>query len=123
MNTTDSNFAVALKGETITEIIGAEEGSKEVTILTKSGRRFQLYHQQDCCEHVSIQLIGGSVEDILNQEVTEATEIITDYPSGESATKTIFGLKANYSTLVIEWLGQSNGYYSESVSFVEHKNE
>jgi hypothetical protein len=124
MKNTDSNFAVVLKGEIITEILGAKEDSKLVNIKTKSGRHFVLYHDQDCCEVVKIDSVKGDLEYILNHEVTKATElIVSGYPSSESATKTIFGIEANYSSFVIEWIGESNGYYSESVSFMEINNE
>ena len=118
----DSNFAVALKGERIVSIVGAEVGSEEVAIKTKSGRTFRMYHEQDCCESVAVSrvYIGYGFNDESGMEVMDATEKIeSDIPASESATRTTFVINPGGSTAVIEWIGESKGYYSESVSFVE----
>jgi len=123
MSTTDSNFAVALKGETIISIEGLKEGGEEVIFKTKSGRTFKMYHDQDCCETVNIVRCIGAYLGTVGVEVLSAEERIeSDVPASESATRTTFVInKDSYSKIVIEWLGESNGYYSESVSFVEVK--
>lgn len=117
----DSNFAVALKGETLVSIVGAEVGKDEVTFKTKSGRTFRMFHSQDCCESVTIVRVSSIYCDGSGIDVDEATEKIEqDVPASESATRTTFVVNnGSHGGFFIEWLGESNGYYSESVSFVE----
>ena len=122
MKLVDKNFELNLVGEVIVAIDGAVVGSGKITIKTKSGRTFVMHHEQDCCEDVSVQVVHGNVQDLIGKGVSRVEEkIIEGYPSRESATKTIFAIysASAWSALVIEWLGESNGYYSESVSFQE----
>jgi len=123
-NQADSNFAVALKGERLISVDGLKDGSEEVILKTASGRVFKMYHQQDCCESVQItrhSSFYGNADNPL--EVHEAEEKIEqNIPASESATRTTFIINGgSYSGFFIEWVGESNGYYSESVSFVELK--
>jgi len=122
-NQTDSNFAVALKGERLIAVDGLKEGSEEVIFKTASGRVFKMYHEQDCCESVKITRHSSAYVHGGGLLVVEATEKIEEnIPSCESATRTTFIINGGgYSGFFIEWVGESNGYYSESVSFVEIK--
>lgn len=120
MNTKDSNFEVALVGETIVSVVGAKVGSDTVEIKTQSGRTFRMYHEQDCCESVTvvrayIPYIGNGLT------IVSASEKIESIPSAESATRTTFVFETSCGIGFIEWIGESNGFYSESVSFVEDK--
>lgn len=119
----DSNFAVALKGETLISVEGAEVGKDEVIFKTKSGRTFRMFHSQDCCESVSITRVSSIYTSGEGITVNEAEEKIeADIPASESATRTTFIVNGGgWNGFFIEWIGESNGYYSESVSFVEVK--
>ena len=126
----DSNFEVALVGETIASIVGCEVGSESIVITTQSGRKFELYHSQDCCESVMVRAVYGDPKDLVGITIQRAVEkVVDDYPRfGGSSTLTVFTLsdsEAPYHDplLTVEWLGESNGYYSESVSFIEYKEE
>jgi len=86
-------------------------------IVTDKGT-FTLYHEQDCCESVGPVEIVGDVNAMLNQKVVLAEE---DANSEElnygSKTTTIFTIRCeNGMKVKIVWEGESNGYYSESVS-------
>jgi hypothetical protein len=119
---THSNFIILI-GETITEILGALAGSDEITIKTASGRTFRLYHEQDCCESVDVRTVTGDLTHIIGSVVTAATETINRDTVGysDSATETTFVLTTEKGSLTIFWVGESNGYYGEEVSFVEDK--
>jgi hypothetical protein len=107
----------ALLGKTLISVEGAKEGSNEVIFDTKT-ERFRMYHQQDCCESVAITRVRGDVSKILNSPVTRAVEKSPDYKyEGESGTWSEFQIFTKKGSLTILWLGESNGYYSESVSF------
>lgn len=120
MKTHDSNI-IKLIGETIAKITGAQEDSDEIIIETASGRRFRFYHQQDCCESVDVRSVTGDLTNIIGQVITDATETIKPDAEGysDSATETTFVLTTEKGSLTIFWVGESNGYYGEDVSFVE----
>ena len=111
-----------LKGLTLTEVRGLEKDSEEVFLTTSEGRKFMMYHSQDCCEHVRVEEIVGDVEDILNTPILLAEESTQKGPDGEwgdTSTWTFYRLQTIKGPLVIRWLGESNGYYGESVDFAE----
>lgn len=113
-----------LLGKTLTAIEGMEVGSERVTFHTSDGREFRMFHSQYCCESVSIEDINGDVEDLLDSPITLAEESTSDEnPEGvrkkyqDSFTWTFYRLGTNKGTVVLRWYGESNGYYSERVTF------
>jgi hypothetical protein len=119
----DANF-FELKDKIITEINGLETGSDVVTIHTNDGT-YTLFHRQDCCESVSVNRIDGNSDGVLNSVVVLAEEDNTSNPDwtgySESYTWTTFHIvTANGNSLKIYWLGESNGWYSESVSVTKN---
>ena len=118
---------IALIGLTFSSIQRATDDS-EVNLVTTEGRRFRFYHEQDCCESVSVESIEGTLDDLVGTPILDVTEQITsERPDGkplpeyreESETWTIFTFTTVKGAVVIRWHGTSNGYYSESVSFRE----
>jgi hypothetical protein len=109
-----------LKGKTIKAIDGAVGGSEHVCITCSDGTEYQMRHHQDCCETVYIYEIHGLIEDVLHypillaEEVSEKAETNNHYDSG---TWTFYKLSTIKGSVTIRWLGESNGYYSEDVSF------
>ena len=87
------------------------------------GTVYEMYHDQDCCEHVVIEDITEDWKDILNDStVMQAYESTNrnDPPQYcESHTWTFYRIITDKGTVVIRWLGTSNGYYSEGVSIYE----
>ncbi len=112
----------ALLGKTLTSVEGAQAGNNEVVFDTED-QRFLMWHQQDCCENVAIHKVRGNVVNILGSPITRAVEKAPDYqaPNCESHTWSEFQIFTKKGSLTILWLGESNGYYSESVSFDEIK--
>jgi len=107
-------------GKTIDRIDG-KEGSKEMTFVASDGSIFCFYHYSDCCEYVRIEDICGDLCDLLNSPLVEAHEINSEGPQiqAESYTWTFYRFSSTKGTVTIRWLGTSNGYYSERVSFRE----
>jgi hypothetical protein len=89
------------------------------------GRVFEFYHEQDCCEFVSIYDICGDLSDLIGLPLLVAEEVTCDEPSGvncnDSYTWTFYKFATVKGSVTIRWLGESNGYYSESVDFREIK--
>lgn len=118
---------ITLIGETLKHVNQALIDDEVIDFETESGRHFRMYHDQDCCESVRIQNIKGNILDLIGSKILSVDESISsDWPSdvepqeyNESCTWTTFTIVTGATTVVIRWCGTSNGYYSESVSFVE----
>ena len=116
-----------LKGKTITSIQGSNSDDSDTIITTSDGSSYTLTHIQDCCEHVRVYGTVGNIDDVLNAEVIAAEDTnpmdnpnAPDYKYYESATWSQFRIVTNKGTFEIWWLGESNGYYSETVSVIKN---
>jgi hypothetical protein len=115
-----------LKGKVVTKVEG-EEGNSHLNFYTNDGYKYSMYHEQDCCESVYVESIVGDLEDLVGEEILVAEESSGDTPADskakpyESYTWTFYKLASRKGYVDIRWLGESNGYYSESVSFVKQK--
>lgn len=113
-----------LVGLTLTAVDGLAKGSEEVVFASGDGRKFLMYHEQDCCESVNIEDVEGDVSDLIGSSITTAEEVdgVAEAPEyAESYTWTFYRLVTAKGFVVVRWLGESNGYYSESVAFGEIK--
>ena len=121
MKTTVKDFE-DLKGHTITNI---KHDVDELTLTLANGQQCRLYHEQDCCESVSIDSVTGDFDAIIGSPLIAVREESTDqdpagYTPGDyraSWTWSIFTFTTEKGSVVVRWLGESNGYYSESVYF------
>jgi len=108
-------------GITLREVIGSV-GEEALVFVTTNGTRFELYHQQDCCESVKIEDIIGDLSDLIGYPIVEAEELSSepdpylDYQP-ESYTWTFYRFSTVRGTVTVRWFGESNGYYSENVGF------
>lgn len=113
-----------LLGKTIVEIDGAEADSDVIVFLCSDGTKYMMYHEQDCCESVTVNDICGSITRMIGTPITKA-ECVTNSNDpaatewAESWTWTFYHLATVKGYLTIRWYGESNGYYSESVDFVK----
>ena len=119
------NCLSELEGEVISTVEGAETG-RETIITTESGKAIKIYHEQDCCEHVSIE--DSEVDDIVGgychfagfvdgeTPVNESTN--DDYYYEESQTWSFLKIETSKGSIWQRWLGESNGYYSERVDIL-----
>lgn len=110
-----------LVGETLTQVIGLQNGSNEINFACKSGKVFRMYHSQECCENVVIEDLVGDVSDIVNGKPINLAEQVSNpepyKPDTDSYTWTFYRIQAGECIVTIRWLGTSNGFYSETVKF------
>ncbi len=113
-----------LIGQTIVRI---EDNS---TFHLDNGQIVEMRHDQDCCESVGIDSIEGDINDLLNSPILRAFEICEE-PHSQAGRKyddsshswTCYHLATEKGYVMINWLGESNGYYSESVSVYLYEKE
>ena len=111
-------------GKTFVRVSGSV-GGDEMTFETANGERFMFAHQQDCCERVDINDIVGDLQDLCGEPMLVAEEVRGATPEpdeehDESYTYTFYKFATRKGYVDVRWLGESNGYYSESVDlFVE----
>jgi len=94
-----------------------------IDFTTDSGKLFRMYHDQDCCETVRVEEIIGDLDDLIGNPILTAEKRTSDASDDpdvwECGTWTFYELTTIKGSVTIRWLGTSNGYYSESVEFVE----
>lgn len=111
-----------LVGQTIKAI---EVEPDRVRFALDGGALASLFHQQDCCESVDLHDVNGDWDDLIDSPLVLAVEESNaDDPADwkpdyqpESHTWTFYRLGTVKGTVVMRWLGRSNGYYSERVEF------
>lgn len=108
----------ALLGKTLTKIdVNAE--NDEIVFTDSDGKRWLMWHEQDCCESVIIDDVVGEWDDLIGSPLLMAEDVSSTAEDVEHGTWTFykFGTVKGYVTL--KWWGESNGYYSEEVNFAQ----
>jgi hypothetical protein len=99
--------------------------SDELLFTSDDGKKFKFYHYQDCCESVYIEDVVGDLSDLIGSPILVAEEVDNiDEPKNyihddSSYTWTFYKFGTAKGSVTVRWLGTSNGYYSESVDFIE----
>jgi hypothetical protein len=87
------------------------------TVWFEGTESFSLYHEQDCCENVSIEDICGDLSDLVDTPILHATEDSSYAESPDQSEQwTFYHFRTIKGTVTIRFYGSSNGYYSTSVS-------
>lgn len=124
-----------MQGLVLDRIDGMQEGGEEIIFRSRCGREFRMWHSQDCCESVYIEDVCGDPDDLLGEpllvsdERSNATEdqredvAKRERDCCESFSWTFYEFRTVKGSVTLRWLGESNGYYSESVYFAEAESD
>lgn len=115
-----------LVGRTLARVDNLDNA--EIRFTTDSGDIYALYHNQDCCESVYVEDVIGDLADLIGSPILSA-ELVTsnENPEGvdppeeyqDSFTWSFYKLATIKGSVTIRWYGESNGYYSEEVTFAK----
>lgn len=110
-----------LKGKSLIAIENVD--SEELIFTLDTGEKYKLYHEQDCCEDVTIEDITGDLQDLIHSPILLAEEVTNeDNPKDNNDdwgahTWTFYKLSTIKGSVTIRWYGESSGRYSESVDW------
>lgn len=118
-----------LIGKTLTKV--ENKDNKSIIFTCENGKHYKMYHEQDCCENVSIEDIVGDLQDLVGSPILKAEEVSNYEPTSKedieitkevndwgSCTWTYYKFATMKGYVDIRWFGESNGFYSESVDFI-----
>ena len=115
-----------LEGKTLISIVvnnsvtSRKTVADSVVFTVDDGSYFEMYHDQDCCEDVSINDINGDINDLLNTPILLAEK---NSNSSESEIEwTFYKIRTIKGTVDIRWVGYSH-YYAIGVSFYKMEEE
>jgi len=117
----------SLEGRTIANIEG-KVGDDRIVFFMEDGKKYVMLHHNDCCEYVRVEDIIGDLGDLIGSPILAAEEAtshigldgkVSNPRDCDSFTWTFYKFATLKGYVTIRWLGESNGYYSESVDFEE----
>lgn len=82
---------------------------------------YMFYHDLDYSETVEISQIDGNLSDLIGSPIKMAESVETKVQESGfawgSETHTFYRFATSKGYVTVRWVGESNGYYSESVDF------
>ena len=104
---------------TFTSIEG-KAGDDEMIFHRDDGKKIRFYHDQDCCESVSIEDICGDTSDLVGTPIKMAEVAYKDDPNSLEGVGewTFYKFASIMGYITVRWYGSSNGYYSISVNMI-----
>lgn len=110
----------ALNGKKLVSVTGADVGSQLVVFECEDGTKYEMYHDQDCCEYVSLEDVSGWNKDLQDATVLWARESGNTGDCSDGACEwTFYNIQTDKGHVQLRWYGESNGYYGTGVSFYE----
>lgn len=118
-----------LNGKILASVVNTGD---EIQMIDTDGTKYRFYHEPDCCEHVRVEDVIGDLDDLVGSPLTMVEKAVSsidpeDYTNRseyrESFTWTFYKFATVKGYVTVRFLGESNGYYSESVSFEVVRDE
>ena len=101
--------------------IKIDQSDDRIEMLFSDGSKAIWSHYQNCCETVEIHDVTGNWNDLIGNPLLVAEERTSSegkpHEYSESYTWTFYTFRGIGGSVDVRWLGESNGYYSESVDF------
>jgi len=114
-----------LLGKTLVNVKVTNDGTDidSIKFECSDGSRYEMYHEQDCCENVEIEDICGELHMLIGNPILLAEEVVNEGIADNWGTETwtFYKLATIAEYVTIRWYGESNGYYSETVDFIQVK--
>ena len=111
--------ASAKIADMVGKVFTSVKATGDTMVFENETDRYVFFHAQDCCESVGINDIVGDLSDLENEVLVTADEVegqsLADFEAYESYTWTFYKFATRKGYVDVRWLGESNGYYSESV--------
>lgn len=110
-----------LKGKTLHKLEVFRDLDK-IFFYCSDGTSYKMYHDQSCCESVIIEDICGDPQILVGDPILiaeERTNFSDPKDNDNSFTWTFYEIATIQGAVTLRWYGSSNGWYSESVDFVE----
>ena len=112
--------ASAKIADMVGKVFTSVKATGDTMVFENETDRYVFFHAQDCCESVGINDIVGDLSDLENEVLVTADEVEgqspADFEAYESYTWTFYKFATRKGYVDVRWLGESNGYYSESVN-------
>jgi hypothetical protein len=108
-----------LIGKTLTRVENIENA--EIVFTVDDGSKFKLYHNQDCCETVTVNDIAGDPNDLVGSPITKAEESTSDKnPPGVSMELCDYPLVRRIERLLLGDGGFCGGPMTPSTLILTH---
>ena len=109
-----------IQGMTITAVVYKE--TDESLLIHLNTHVLEMLHHQECCESVYLADVVGSFEDLIGYPLLEVSESIVDIATADmSSTASYYNFKTVKASVQLRWVGESSGYYSETVDCYLYK--
>ena len=103
-----------IKEMTITAVVYKE--TNESLRIHLNTHVLEMIHHQNCCETVYLADVVGSFEDLIGYPLLEVSESTVDIGNDDtSSTASYYNFNTVKASVQLRWVGESNGYYSETV--------
>lgn len=121
-------------GKTLTSVNVIKEDHYDRIIFTfeDNTEKYEMFHYQDCCEHVYIEDICGDLNNLVGSPLLmaevvykreEETEEADDYDHEPGETWTFYKFATIKGYVTIRWYGSSNGYYCEVATIEKMRDD
>lgn len=103
-----------IEGMAITAVAYKEDN--ESLLIHLNSHVVEMIHHQDCCETVYLADVVGNFEDLIGYPLLEVSESTVETSSEDmSSTTSYYNFRTVKASVQLRWVGESNGYYSETV--------
>jgi hypothetical protein len=115
-----------VKSKVIEELVGKVFSSvnadkENLYFISDNDKSYIFYHEQDCCEYVTIEDIDGDLNDLVGTPILKAEEVTKeDINASEYGYWTFYKFSTIKGYVTVRWYVESYGYYSVPIRMCEY---